>query len=859
MTRPKTAAAAATAKAAKPAKTAKTVLDLAGQWELIWLGGPPSTPAAAKTGPIPATVPGEIHSALLAAGILPELEVGWGEQAQVWAGRSRWIYRREFDWTPVPGARTELVADGLDTVAQVTINGQAVGQACDQHLVYRWDVAGVLKAGRNSIEIQFESAWDAALRAEREFGPLPSPYSEPYAHLRKSAANFGWDWGPHFVTAGIWRGIRLEAHFGRIEQVCPLIELDAGTGQARIEVRVRIDAAPDVRLRAHLFGPSGEPAGHGTAVPRDCEGGIVLLLEQPELWWPHGLGAQPLYTLRTELAGQTGSLDVSVVRLGIRSVTVTEPPDAAGASWRITVNGAPVKIRGYNWIPDDTLPSRETRQAERVAQAKLGGANLLRIWGGGHFASEALLDACDEAGLLVWHDFLFACSAYSEDPKTEALIVAEAEQAVARMCSHPSLALWCGGNETVLGLHHWGWADQIGQNGWGGRYYFDLLPRIVARLDPTRPYLPNAPWSGSVESDPESDARGPTSLWDEWNLLDYAHYRDHDPAFVAEMGWCAPPAWTTLRTALDGAEPDPYAPLTSHFMRAIDGMHKLSRGLQPHFPVPLDGSAWHFATQLVQARAVSAGVEWLRSRERCGGLLIWQLNDCWPAISWSAVDYAGLEKPLWYALRDAFADVLVTIQPLVPGGPVDPGGGGGLELVLVNDSLVSRLELIRLRRISFDGSVLAAAEFRLEAPGGRFARLVLPHQFAVPDDPAGEFLLADWSGGRQVWSHRPDRLTSLGAARFGLDARLDSGGLLVEARAETVIKDLCLFPDRLADELGVPAAVLRVDRMLATALPGELVQFRVTRRDGEPLDSVPSGVSLRAAGWCANDLLQPMP
>jgi beta-mannosidase len=548
-------------------------------------------------------------------------------------------------------------------------------------------------------------------------------------------------------------------------------------------------------------------------------------------------------------------LDRASTRLGLRSVALSEPPDGLGKRWELEVNGVPVKARGYNWIPDDTFPSRETRVVERIEQALAGNANMLRVWGGGHFATEEFLDACDERGLLLWHDFLFACAAYSEDDETMTLIRAEAAQAVARMASHPSLVLWCGGNETVLGHHHWGWAGQLGRRPWGERYYLEVLPGVLAALDPTRPYLPNSPWSGTVAADPLSDACGPSHLWDAWNDADYAQYRHHDPAFVSEMGWCGPPAWTTLRRAVPDEEPGPHSPLTGHHLRAIDGPHKLTRGLQPHFPIPDDGRDWHFATQLVQARAVAAGVEWLRSRERCSGVLVWQLNDCWPAISWSAVDHAGVEKPLWHALRHSFADLLVTVQPFAPGGPSDPGGAAGLELVAVNDSTATREVTAQLRRVSLDGRVLDSASLSLVAPAGGMARCPLPARIAAPVYPDAELVVVDSQAGRTVWAHRPDRLSALPAARHRIDVTLVAGTLVVGATADTLLRDLCVFPDLLAESLGLEPSQLRVDRMLQTVLPGERVEFRVSRRDGLPLASQPDPGAVRDATRCANELV----
>ncbi|MBM9504215.1 beta-mannosidase [Streptomyces sp. KK5PA1] len=750
----------------------------------------------------------------------------------------------------MPGARTDLVADGLDTIAEVYVNGQHIGAARDQHLAYRWAVDDALRAGDNTIEVRFASAWDAARAHERAHGPLPSPYDEPYPHLRKAAANFGWDWGPHYVTAGIWRGIRLEIHRGRIEHVRPLTRLTPDHSAAHVTAHVRVDAPAGSQVRVELTDPDGQVAAWATGAVTGDETAITLTVDDPALWWPIGLGAQPRYRLRAELVQAGALLDATTVRIGLRSVALDETPDAAGTRWALVVNGRTVRVRGYNWIPDDTFAGRVTpeRVKRRIDQAVAGNANLLRVWGGGHFATEEFLDACDERGVLVWHDFLFACAAYCEDAETTALVTAEAEQAVARMSPHPSLVLWCGGNETVLGRHHWGWADQLGTRGWGAAYYLDVLPGVLARLDPTRPYLPNSPWSGDLDRDPLADTHGPSHLWDAWNTADYAHYRDHDPAFVAEMGWCGPAAWTTLERVIDGETPGPDSPLTRHHLRAIDGMHKLTRGLQPHVPTPRDGADWHFATQVVQARAVAAGVEWLRSRERCSGVVVWQLNDCWPAISWSAVDSAGIEKPLWYALRHAFAPRLATIQPVHPGPTHDPTGDAGLVLVLADDADDSGTPWrpdVLVRRIGFDGRERAAVRLRPDCPAGGTYRLTLDPVVALPDDPYGELLVVDAGGVRTTWTYRPDRELTHVPPERRIDLAVTDGELRLTVTAVTLLRDVCVFADRLAAALGTEPQELAVDDALVTLLPGESRTFRVTRRDDRP---VPPGAATALTG-----------
>ncbi|MFJ4851624.1 glycoside hydrolase family 2 protein [Streptomyces sp. NPDC088733] len=812
--------------------------DLGGEWQLTWLAGPDGTPAAIRDAALPAQVPGEVHTALLAARHLADPDVGLGETAQDWVGRSQWSYRRSFHFTPVPGTRTDLVADGLDTIAEVYVNGRHVGAARDQHLAYRWPVDDALEPGDNTVEVRFASAWDAALAHERAHGPLPSPYDEPYAHIRKTAANFGWDWGPHYVTAGIWRPIRLETYAGRIDHIRPLVTLAADHRSAEVTAHIRAEAPSGTSVLVELTGPDGRSAGNATGQVTGDETVLTLTVTDPELWWPVGLGGQPLYRLTARLDAADGTaLDKTAVRLGMRSVAVDETPDALGTRWALVVNGRTVRVRGYNWIPDDTLPSRETPQrvAARIDQAVAGNANLLRVWGGGHFADQHFLDACDERGLLVWHDFLFACAAYCEDEETAALVTAEAEQAVARMSPHPSLVVWCGGNETVLGRHHWGWEDQIGERGWGAHYYLNVLPDVLARLDPTRPYVPNSPWSGALDADPATDTHGLSHLWDAWNEADYAHYRDHDPSFVAEMGWCGPAAWTTLERVLEGETPGPSSPLTRHHLRAIDGMHKLTRGLQPHVPAPAEGADWHFATQLVQARAVAAGVEWLRSRERCAGAVVWQLNDCWPAISWSAVDVAGIEKPLWYALRHSFAPRLATVQPVSPGPAHDPTGTAGLALTLVNDSVADWTPEVSVVRTSLDGQELARTRLEVSCPASGLLTLPLDPATAAPADPHAELLVVDTDGARTTWAYRPSRgLASPPPARTVTTSYAD-GALALTVTAESVLRDVCVFPDRLAAALGLPPHTLTSDTSLVTLLPGESHSFHITTRDGSAL------------------------
>lgn len=875
-------------------------LDLDGRWDLSWQDGPADTPAGIRSGTsLAGTVPGQVHTDLMAAGLLEDPDTGFGELDQYWIGHSTWTYTRTFSWpatggtaeTPEtqPEPRTFLVADGLDTFAVVHLNGQEIAHTANQHVGWRWDVTDLLAVGENILSITFGSAWDAAHECERAVGELPRPYDEPYAYVRKSACNFGWDWGPHYITAGIWQPIRLETWSGaRIASVRPAVELTGisadGSGEpaaaaADVRVTVGVDlpelppgaAAPGLTLTAVLTDPEGRESARAT-VPVDSAGdtSVQLSVAAPRLWWPAGLGAQPLYGLRVEVQRDGTVLSAENRRLGLRTVAVDESPVDADkgqpggggsptAGWAIVVNGRRVRIRGYNWIPDDPFIAEVTdeRLGQRLDQAVDGGANLLRVWGGGYFSTEAFMNGCDERGLMVWHDFLFACSAYDESPEMVASVTREAEQAVARLAAHPSLVLWCGGNECVWGDYDWGWREILQGRPWGAKYYTEVLPGVIDRVDPGRPYLPNSPWSGSLDVHPNDPGRGPVHIWTVWNNLDYAHYRDADPAFVSEMGWCAPPAWSTLRSAVTEGELLPENPQVAHHMRADRGMEKLARGIQPYFGVPDTAEDWHYLAQVVQSRSQSAGAEWLRSRGRCAGVVIWQLNDCWPVLSWSAVDGAGIEKPVFFGLRRSFAPELVTIVPVAPGGTDDPTGTGGLELVAVNDGTGPWTADVRVRRLRADGTEVAAGNYRLQTAADSTSRVRLDSALASSRNGTEEFLVADYGPAgqeqRALWFFTPDAAFDAEAPRFTSSVELAGGALHITVRAETLLRDVCLFADRLAADLKVPAPLLQVDDMMRTILPGEAVTFTVSRRDGGTLDTAPPAAGAWPVLRCIGD------
>jgi hypothetical protein len=452
------------------------------------------------------------------------------------------------------------------------------------------------------------------------------------------------------------------------------------------------------------------------------------------------------------------------------------------------------------------------------------------VWGGGIYEDDEFYRLCDERGILVWQDFAFCCATYAEEEPLRSEIVAEATDNITRLMPHPSLVLWNGNNENLWGMADWGWRERLDGRTWGHAYYYDLLPGLVARLDGTRPYTPGSPCSPDPNQHPNDPAHGTVHIWDVWNQLDYTAYRTYRPRFVAEFGWQGPPAWSTLRRAISDDPLTPESPGMLVHQKAIDGDAKLTRGLVPHLRVPQSMVDWHWAMSLNQARAVRTGVEWFRSlHPLCTGTILWQLNDCWPVVSWSMVDSDGRCKPAYYALRQAYADRLVTVQP----------SDEGLLVALVNDTPHPWSGMLAVSRRTYDGGVLAKEEIEVSVAARSTGRVAVPCSVASPDDPGAELLLADFRaacpGGicehvgdeRGFWFFAEDRDSALPSPRFSATVTPLEGGAQVRVTAQTLLRDLALLADR-----AHPDAV--VDDMLATLLPGESVTWTV--RCPAPLD-----------------------
>lgn len=827
----------------------------ANSFSTAWSQVPPAAQTRLIAG-IPATVPGCVHTDLMAAGLLDDPYVGLAEHDQDWVGEQTWTYSSVFglaDGGPELTARNvDLECDGLDTVAEVLVNGLPVGRSVNMHRRNVFAVRPLLRVGPNQLEVVFSPALPYLAEQKQLLGSRPHVERDDYNLIRKMACNFGWDWGPRLITAGIWRPIRLRPwSHARLLDVAvhgTARRRDDGVWVGRLSVQAHLTgelrfAALTVRVSGGgVTAEVGVAAADWTTADLDITG--------VEPWWPHSLGEQPLYDVEIVFHNDTQVFDRVQRRTGFRSVELDTTPDADGdgATFGLVINGEQVFVRGANWIPDDCFVTRVTpeRYRERIQQAKDANIDLLRIWGGGIYESKAFYDACDELGVMVWQDFCLACAAYPEEEPFWSEFEAEARDNVMRLSAHPSLVVWNGNNENIWGHDEWHWADLPGgDKTWGEGYYYELFPQLLAELDTSRPYWAGSPSSGSPDIKPNHPNYGCMHIWDVWNQRDYTCYDDYTPRFVSEFGYQGPATFATWARAVEPADRAAGSEVLLAHQKAQGGNDKLNQGIAGHLRLPGEGADdfddWLFAMQLQQARAVRYGIErWRSWRGHCLGSIVWQLNDCWPVTSWAALDLGtnaagepvARRKPLWYALRSAYADQLATLQR----------DGDAWRLALVNDGRDPWAAEGRVELRSFDGAVLWSQLLARQVPvRSRVDVTITPEHVDVPP---GELAIVVTLNGaeRLVKLLVEDVDAALPPARFEAAATVtDEGATTVTVTAETFLRSVTLFADRVAEDAWADSAMVDL-------FPGEshtfVINGAVPSTDADQLTRPPALRSL---------------
>ena len=623
-----------------------------------------------------ATVPGCVHTDLLAGGLIQDPFHATNELDLQWIEETDWEYEAEFD-LPRKLLREEfieLVADGLDTVATVRINGRVVARTENMFIGHRWDVKKLLRPGRNRIGITFESAM-RYIRTHR-IPHRPREFNDPVGRcqvIRKQQCQFGWDWGPRFVTAGVWRDIRLESWSGnRLAgvRVTQTHNKDGSVGLAFEPELARKDS------KATLLGSISLNGEHVAGISNSKS-----VISDPRKWWPNGHGAQPLYDVEVEVRSASGAtIGVWRRRIGLRTIKLDCSRDKAGERFQFVVNGRPIFAKGANWIPAHSFVAGLGRgdYARDLRSAARANMNMIRVWGGGIYESGHFYDLCDELGLLVWQDFMFACSIYPGDRAFLRSVADEARHQVRRLRHRACLALWCGNNEIAqLNAGNTGPID-LRKRGKLRRDYDALfhrvLPDAVAAHDGITAYRPSSQWRGTMENSvsiagdhSEGEKRGDTHFWDVWHarrpVKDYEKWRFR---FVSEFGMQSYSSPETNRTFSVPGDDNVFGPAMENHQKNAAGNQIILDYISRLYRFPNSQDALIYLSQINQARCLQVGVEhYRRTMPHCMGALYWQLNDCWPAASWSSIEFTGRWRALHHLARRFFAPAIASAH--VPG------------------------------------------------------------------------------------------------------------------------------------------------------------------------------------------------
>ncbi len=680
-----------------------------------------------------ATVPGTVHTDLLANKKIADPFYRTNERDQQWIDKKDWEYRTTvtIDAATLKRDHVELVFAGLDTYADVYLNDALVLSADNMFREWTADIKAHARPGANSLRVYFHSPVNEGLKRLDAFGFVPPASNDQSENgglgdkkvsvfTRKAGYHYGWDWGPRFVTSGIWRPVTLRAwNAARIVDL-NIVQDSVSKDAAHLTAVFEIQADAAGKATVSLQSPT-DAAIKGQATidlqPGPNTARVSVTVSRPKLWWTNGLGNAFLYTLKGQIVTASGASDSCTVKTGLRTLKIVQKPDADGKSFYVELNGVPVFMKGANYIPNDNFLTRVTPAVyDRVVKSAVDThMNMLRVWGGGVYEDDYFYDQCDKHGILIWHDFMFACSMYPDDQAFLDNVRAEAVYNVKRLRNHAAIAIWIGNNEIDSA-----WENDVPNGGWGWKQtyteaqraqlwrgyeaiFHKILPETIAALDPQRTYRPSSPladWDGTNVR--HADLNTPTQsgdihYWDVWwGQKPFAEYRTHIGRFMSEYGFQSFPEFKTVKAYAEPQDYDIFSEVMKAHQRSSIGNGTIKNYMQRDYKVPADFRQFLYVGQVLQAEGIKVAMEAHRARmPYCMGSLFWQINDCWPVASWSSIDYYGRWKAQQYFAVKAFDTVLVS--PVIDGDK--------LTITLVSDLLDDRRGLLVLRVIDFNGTV----------------------------------------------------------------------------------------------------------------------------------------------------------
>ncbi len=667
---------------------------------------------------MPAKVPGVVHLDLLRNKMIPDPFMGDNESKLQWIGEVGWEYVRTFQYGEENFAWKHIVLtlEGLDTYANVYLNDSLILVADNMFREYYVEIKRFLYIGPNTLRIQFPAVVsENKTRYDQLASKLPG---DEKVVCRKAAYHFGWDWGPTFITSGIWRSVYI-SKWNNVRLIsAQFIQKELTDSVAKLAAQFTVFAELDDPAEIRVFLDSTEVLRQPMVLKRGPN--IIrndISIKNPERWWPNGMGSAKLYNFRYEVYFNGKLVDQGHQKVGLRTIELVQERDTAGRSFYFKVNGIPVFIKGANYIPQDNFLPRVKDSSYRalISDVKDANMNMLRVWGGGIYENDIFYDLCDENGIMVWQDFMFACAMYPGNKKFLDNVRDEAIQNIVRLRRHPCIALWCGNNEIDEGWKNWGWLKEYGYSAAdSARIYKDyrmifnvILPNNVHGFDTLRPYIASSPLHGWGR--PSSMTEGDSHYWGVWwGKEPFSVYNQKVGRFMSEYGFQGVPDLTTINKFTTSADRRLDSPVMKAHQKNSVGFETIDEYMLRDYKNPKNFESYAYVSQLLQALGVKTAIEaHRRAKPWCMGTMYWQLNDCWPVVSWSSRDYYGKKKALQYAIPHAYAKLL--ISPVVEDGHI--------KVYISSDDEKLRKATMRVELLDFSGKSYSDELFAVDIPG----------------------------------------------------------------------------------------------------------------------------------------------
>ncbi len=672
---------------------------------------------------LPATVPGCVHTDLLDNKLIPDPFFRMNELKVKWVENTDWEYKTSFNVSAETAAFTniDLEFGGLDTYADVYLNDSLILNADNMFISWTIPVKKLVKQGENSLRVYFHSAVNVGMEKLKKVpyvimaaNELAPENARSNVFTRKAPFHYGWDWGPRLVTCGVWKPIKIQAwNVNKMDDLyLKPVQISEEKASYKAIVELVSDKEAKMNFEVLVDGTKVESKSDVGVSKGQSEVSINFNIAKPELWWTNGLGGHKLYTVEVRMMDGSKLIQTVSKRIGVRTLELVQEKDSIGTSFKFKLNGVPVFMKGSNYIPSDIFTTRNTLTNYKrvVNDAVTANMNMLRVWGGAIYENDEFYDLLDENGILAWNDFMFACNLQPDDSLHLNNIRKEAESNVKRLRNHPSIALWCGNNENLRAWYNWSWNKKYSEKDaatlWRvyEKIFYQILPDAVSKFHPEVSYWPSSPQAaGNKVSDRISGDEHDWSVW--FGDVPFSAYAENVPRFVSEYGLQSFPEMKTIRTFANDSDMAYRSPIMEHRQRSqmpwiakgFNGNEMIKTYIARYYKVPDNFEDFVYVSQLMQAEGVKFAVEAHRGNmPYTMGSLYWQINDCWPTMSWSSVDYFGRWKALHYKVKNAYREVL----------PIIGREKGQVQIKIANDGLSDQPATLESVLYDFDGNIL---------------------------------------------------------------------------------------------------------------------------------------------------------